>query len=107
MAAIVVDPGAFRSGCDFAAALGLVPRQASLAPRADLRGRPGAGSRRQAQARSDQQARQWLSPPAAGQRRDGGPHQPARQDPWLGRLLAKKPRKLVACALANKMARIA
>jgi transposase len=40
MAAIVVDPGAFRSGCDFAAALGLVPRQASLALRADLRGRP-------------------------------------------------------------------
>ncbi len=31
----------------------------------------------------------------------------ARQDPWLVRLLASKPRKLVAVALANKMARIA
>ena len=31
----------------------------------------------------------------------------ARQDPWLGRLLATKARKVAACALANKMARIA
>ena len=30
----------------------------------------------------------------------------AKQDPWLVRLLASKPRKLVAVALANKMARI-
>ena len=31
----------------------------------------------------------------------------ARQDPWLVKLLASKPRKVVAVALANKMARIA
>ena len=31
----------------------------------------------------------------------------ARQDAWLGKLLATKARKVVACALANKMARIA
>ena len=30
----------------------------------------------------------------------------ARQDPWIARLLASKPRKLVAVALANKLARI-
>jgi transposase len=30
----------------------------------------------------------------------------AQQDPWLAKLLATKPRKLVAVALANKMARI-
>ena len=30
----------------------------------------------------------------------------ARQDPWLAKLLASKPRKVVAVALANKMARI-
>ena len=30
----------------------------------------------------------------------------AKQDPWLVRPLASKPRKLVAVALANKMARI-
>ena len=30
----------------------------------------------------------------------------AKQDPWLVKLLASKPRKLVAVALANKMARI-
>jgi len=27
---------------------------------------------------------------------------PARQDAWLGRLLASKPRKAIACALGNK-----
>jgi transposase len=30
----------------------------------------------------------------------------AKQDPWLVKLLATKPLKLVAVALANKMARI-
>ena len=30
----------------------------------------------------------------------------AKADPWLATLLATKPRKLVAVALANKMARI-
>ena len=29
------------------------------------------------------------------------------KDPWLARMLARKPRKLVAVALANRMARIA
>ena len=30
----------------------------------------------------------------------------AKEDPWLVKLLESKPRKLAACALANKMARI-
>ena len=30
----------------------------------------------------------------------------AKQDPWLAKLLASKPRKVAAVALANKMARI-
>ena len=30
----------------------------------------------------------------------------AKQDPWLVKLLATKPRKVVAVALANKLARI-
>jgi transposase len=30
----------------------------------------------------------------------------AKAEPWLAKLLATKPRKLVAVALANKMARI-
>ena len=94
MAAIVVDPGACRSGRDFAASLG--------------RCRANRRNRRQGQARSDQQARQRLPAPVAGEWRDGGAEQPARQaDPWLGRLLATKARKVAACALANKMARIA
>lgn len=32
---------------------------------------------------------------------------PGRASPWLMALLARKPRKLAAVALANKMARIA
>ena len=31
----------------------------------------------------------------------------ATKDPWLARMLARKPRMLVAVALANRMARIA
>ena len=31
----------------------------------------------------------------------------AKADPWLARLLAEKPRKLAAIAVANKLARIA
>ncbi len=34
-------------------------------------------------------------------------HHPAAADPWLLSLLARKPKKLVAVALANKAARIA
>ena len=72
--------------------------------------RPGAAARRhgrQGEARSDQQARQWVSAPVAGQRRDVGAEQQASQaGPWLVKLLASKPRKVVAVALANKMARI-
>ena len=30
----------------------------------------------------------------------------AKEDPWLAQLLATKPRKVAAVALANKMARI-
>ena len=30
----------------------------------------------------------------------------AKRDPWLARLLATKPRKVAAVALANKLARI-
>jgi transposase len=64
--ATVADPTIFRSGRDFAAWIGLVPRQDST----------------------------------------GGQENPGKY-PWLTQLLARRPFKVVAVALANKMARMA
>jgi transposase len=85
-----------------------VPLKASLAPRADLGGRPereGGGKVRLGpiSERGNGYLRRLLvngAMAALDSRR-------ARQNAWLGRLLATKARKVVVCALANKMARIA
>src|SRR6266852_2413221 len=93
MAAMAVDPTAFRSGRGFAASLGLVPRQDGTGGKVKL----GPISKR-----GNGYLRRLLVNGAMsvlGAKR-------AKQDPWLIKLLAIKPRKLVACALANKMARI-
>jgi transposase len=75
MAAMVVNPAAFTSGRHLSASLGLVPRQ------------DGTGGK--GQARSDQQARQRLSAPAPGQRRDVGLVQQARQGGSLAGQIAR------------------
>jgi transposase len=93
LAAITVDPGAFRSGRGFAASLGLVPRQEGTGGKVRL----GPISKR-----GNGYLRRLLVNGAMSVL--GGKR--AKQDPWLVRLLASKPRKLVAVALANKMARI-
>lgn len=93
MAAHVVDPAAFRSGRDFAASLGLVPRQSGTGGKLTL----GPISKR-----GNGYLRRLL---VNGAMAVLGSRQ-ARQDPWLAKLLERKPRKLVAVALANKMARI-
>jgi transposase len=93
MTAMVVDPAAFRRAADFAASLGLVPRQDGTGGRIKL----GPISKR-----GNGYLRRLLVNGAMAvlnSRR-------AKQDPWLAKLLASKPRKLVAVALANKMARI-
>ena len=93
MAAFVTNPAVFRSGGDFAASLGLVPRQSGTGGKVKL----GPISKR-----GNGYLRRLLVNGATSvlnSRR-------ARQDPWLVKLLATKPRKLVAVALANKMARI-
>ncbi len=93
MAAFVTNPAAFRSGGDFAASLGLVPRQIGTGGKVKL----GPISKR-----GNGYLRRLLVNGATSvlnSRR-------AKQDPWLVKLLATKPRKLVAVALANKMARI-
>jgi transposase len=93
MAAMAVDPSAFRSGRGFAASLGLVPRQDGTGGKMKL----GPISKR-----GNGYLRRLLVNGAMsvlGAKR-------AKQDPWLVKLLATKPRKLAAVALANKMARI-
>ena len=93
MSAMVTDPRAFRSASDFAASLGLVPRQEGTGGKVWL----GPISKR-----GNGYLRRLLVNGATavlnGKR--------AKNDPWIKKLLATKPRKLVAVALANKMARI-
>src|SRR5216683_2538496 len=87
------DPKAFRSGRHFAAALGITPREHSTAGRH----RPGRISRQ-----GDESLRRLLVLGAMAQIRFA---KPGRTSPWLLNLLARKPKKLAAIALANKMAR--
>lgn len=93
MVAMVVDPGAFRRGDDFAAALGLVPRQEGTGGKTWL----GPISKR-----GNGYLRRLLVNGATAVLKS----KRAKEDPWLAKLLTSKPRKLVAVALANKMARI-
>jgi transposase len=93
MTAMTIDPGAFRCARDFAASLGLTPRQDGTGGKVKL----GPISKR-----GNGYVRRLLVNGAMAvlnTRR-------AKTDPWLVKLLATKKRKLVAVALANKMARI-
>jgi transposase len=92
------DPHLFKSGRDFAAWLGLTPRDHSTAGKA----RPGRITRA-----GDPMLRSLLVVGATAviwQRRRGGANTPSD---WALALLERKPAKLAAVALANKMARIA
>jgi transposase len=94
--ATMTDPSAFRSGRDFAAWVGLVPRQDSTG------GKPKLGP---ISKQGDRYLRRLLvvGAHAALRRAKQGP----QKHPWLVQLLARRPFKVVAIALANKMARIA
>jgi transposase len=93
----VTDPRAFRSGRDFAAWLGLTPKDHSTAGKLRLGVITRAG---------DETLRRVLVVGATAViqqvRRGRG-----RPSPWLVALLKRKPPKLAAVALANKTARIA
>jgi transposase len=93
MAALVIDPGAFRRSGDFAASLGLVPRQDGTGGKVRL----GPISKR-----GNGYLRRLLVNGATSLIKC----QHTRRDPWIAKLLAAKPRKVVAVALANKLARI-
>lgn len=93
----VGDAQAFRSGRDFAAWMGLTPKNHSTAGKYRLGGITRAG---------DETLRQVLVTGATShiqQVRRGR----AKASAWLAGLIARKEPKLVAVALANKMARIA
>src|ERR1700688_2138061 len=94
IAATVDDPKVFRSGRDFAAWIGLVPRQASTGGKQKL----GPISKR-----GDRYLRRILVVGACAVLRRAR-HQPEKY-PWVTRLLERKPFRVVAVAVANKMAR--
>lgn len=89
----VPDPKAFRSGRHFAAWLGLTPRENSTGGRHRL----GRISRQ-----GDASLRKLLVLGATAVIRFA---KAGRASPWLINLLARRPKKLAAVALANKMAR--
>jgi len=91
----IPDPGNFRSARHFAAWLGLTPKDHSTAGRQRLGGITRAG---------DETLRRVLVSGAMAVIQRA---RPRHSSPWLLALLARKPRKLAAVALANKMARIA
>jgi transposase len=93
MAAIAVDPAAFGNGRHFAASLGLVPRQDGTGGKVKL----GPISKR-----GNGYLRRLLVNGAMSVLCS----KHAKEDPWLIKLLETKKRKVAACALANKMARI-
>jgi transposase len=96
IAATVADPTVFRSGRDFAAWIGLVPRQDSTGGKQKL----GPISKQ-----GDRYLRRILIVGAHSVLRRAEEN-PGKY-PWLTQLLARRPFKVVAVALANKMARTA
>jgi transposase len=93
--ATTVDAGRFESARHFAAWLGLTPRERSTGGRQRLGGISRAGNER---------LRQLLVVGAMAVIRHAKPTSKAAS-PWLLGLLERRPRKLAAVALANKMAR--
>ena len=94
IAATVPDPDVFRNGREFAAWLGLVPRQRSTGGQQRL----GRISRL-----GDKYIRQLL---IVGAQTVLLRSKAARSDAWIQGLLARRPRLVVAVALANKTARV-
>ena len=90
-----VDAGQFESARHFAAWLGLTPKERSTGSRQSLGGISRAGNER---------LRQLLVVGAMAVIRHAKPGS-TTASPWLLQLLERRPRKVAAVALANKMAR--
>ena len=97
LVASVADPRAFRSGRDFSAWVGLVPKQNSSGGKEKL----GSITKR-----GDRYLRSLFTAGALAvicyAKIHGTKHRP-----WLSALLARRPTKVAAIALANKIARMA
>jgi transposase len=97
LVASVPDPKAFRSGRDFSAWIGLVPKQNSSG------GRERLGNITK---RGDRYLRSLFCAGALAVIRYAKIHG-TRYRPWLVRLLERRPTKVAAIALANKISRMA
>ncbi len=97
LVATVGNGRSFANGRQVAAWLGLVPKQASTGGKPTLLGMSKRG---------DSYLRTLLIHGARSVVQQVARH-PERADPWLKRLLARRPKNVVAVALANKNARIA
>ena len=97
IATLAPPPDMFRKGRDFAAWLGLTPRQHSTGGKQRL----GATTRM-----GERSLRRLLIIGANSVIIKRHVHASARPGTWLGRMLTHKPPMLVRVALANKMARI-
>jgi hypothetical protein len=94
--ATITDPSTFKSSRDLAAWIGLVPRQNSTGGKERLGRITKQG---------DRYLRCLLVAGAMAVVQQARRH--PEKYPWIARLLARKPAKLVAIAIANKTARIA
>jgi len=97
LVASVANPKAFRSGRDFSAWIGLVPKQNSSGGKDRL----GSISKR-----GDRYLRSLFTAGALAVIRYAKIHG-TKHRPWLTSLLARRPTKVAAIALANKIARMA
>jgi transposase len=96
--AIEIDPTAFQSGRHLAAWIGLTPKEHSTGGKQRMGGISRAGNER---------LRRLLVTGATAVIRFATRPDHKQASEWLLKLLQRKPRKLVAVALANKMARTA
>jgi transposase len=94
--ATIADPKAFRSGRDFSAWIGLVPKQHSSGGKDKL----GSISKQ-----GDRYLRSLFTTGALAVIRYAKIHG-TKHRPWLTALLARRPTKVAGIALANKMARM-
>jgi transposase len=97
LVASVADPKAFRSGRNFSAWIGLVPKQHSSGGREKLGNISKQG---------DRYLRSLFTTGALAVIRYAKIHG-TKHRPWLAALLARRPTKVAAIALANKIARMA
>jgi transposase len=96
LVALAPAASSFRRGRDFAAWLGLTPRQHSSGGKEKLGRTTKMGER----------SLRRLLIIGASAAANAAARNPARANDWLAGMLARKPRMLVTVALANKMARI-